>query len=592
MLTALDIVLIALTLIAAVLAAQFLRLRIRDREYRSITSQASPSTVHALADLERLRRRPDEVFFIRLVQDLKSPLTLLEGPVEQLQQSKNLSPDDRKMLRVMRNAVRRMDRIVSQLSDFSQQEYHDLRLALNKDYPVCARVRQDLEYFRSNAALLGVTVLEEGTDGELCIPLDIVKFESVLYNLLYEALKFVFRGGEVRVRAGTIRGAEVSRLARTGTPDPEEEFFLLNVFHSGETLNEDALEAIFGKEYIYLDSRAFAGVGLYYVRALVEAHKGYIWAANDPGGDGVNFTFAIPMDESAYAPSDFSVSAPVLSVTPWESENLADSGDEAAAEGLPFLLVVEEDEDLLSYLTLLLQNEYRIAQCRSNTEAREILDRGVLPDLVIADSANSRESALEFCRQLHRDDITCRIPFIMLTREKKDEGNIDAMEAGADATLEHPFKPAMVPALVKSLLRRRNLAKGHVIAPDDMVFSEGEASIVSDEDRALFDALCQVIRDNAGNPELTVPLLCEMLHISRTKLYNKVNDMIGMSPKRFIHEYRLKIAAQMLAEGQMTVGEIADATGYSSQSYFSKAFRKQYRRMPSEIKHAGNTAPN
>ena len=117
-----------------------------------------------------------------------------------------------------------------------------------------------------------------------------------------------------------------------------------------------------------------------------------------------------------------------------------------------------------------------------------------------------------------------------------------------------------------------------------MLQDGGEVSIVSEEDRLLFDALCSVIREQASNPDLTVPLLCEMLHISRTKLYHKVNGMVGISPKRFIHEYRLKIAAQMLSEGRMTVGEVADATGFNSLSYFSKAFRKRYGKIPSQMK--------
>lgn len=89
---------------------------------------------------------------------------------------------------------------------------------------------------------------------------------------------------------------------------------------------------------------------------------------------------------------------------------------------------------------------------------------------------------------------------------------------------------------------------------------------------------------SAANPDLTVALLCEMLNLSRTKLYNKIRKIIKISPKRFIHEYRLKIATQMLTEGQMSVGEVADATGFNSLSYFSKAYRKRYGVMPSDVR--------
>ena len=252
--------------------------------------------------------------------------------------------------------------------------------------------------------------------------------------------------------------------------------------------------------------------------------------------------------------------------------------------GMKTVLIVEEDADMLSFMSLLLQNEFTVKACSRGDDAEDVLRNGTLPDIVIVDSANASDSAIGLCRAIRRNDITFRIPIIMITSERTDDGKIDAIEAGADVMIEHPFKPAMLTAMVKSLIRKRDQATGHLIDPDEMGVTDRETSIVSEEDRLLFDALCNVIRENAGNPDLTVPLLCEMLHISRTKLYTKVNGMTGMSPKRFLHDYRLKIAAHLLSEGGMTVSEVADATGFNSPSYFSKAFRKHYGRMPSEMK--------
>lgn len=590
MLTFLDIILIVVAVISVLVALQSLYLRRKEKNVRQITSDTSPSTLKALNDLETIRR-PDEIFFIRMVRDLKSPLTLLSGPVEQLGNSQSLSPEDRKMLSVMKTAVTRMETIVEQLSDYSQPDFRGLRLSLHRDYPVCTQIRKDTEYFRSNADLLGIKIDDSGIVGEMRIPLDLEKFDSIFHSLLYSALKFVFREGEVSVRSGVLSGGEVSRKARVTIEDKDLKFFYVNIFHSGETLDEDALEAIFGREYLYLDSREFAGVGLYYARELTKVHHGYIWASNSEDGKGVDFTLAFPAGEEAYSAEELGQipeevpSAPSFVQKAEVAENAGDEEAVLAPDGSkPTIMVVEEDTDMLSYLSLLLENSYNVLKYRDNVSAEEFLSQGTLPDIVIADLSNSSDGAIELCCSIRRNDLTCRIPFIMITNEKKDDGNIDALQAGADAMLDKPFKPAMLSALVSSLIRRRDLSRGHVIAPDDMVLQSREVIVVSEEDRLLFDALCAVIREHAGNPELTVPLLCEMLHLSRTKLYNKVNGMVGMSPKRFIHEYRLKIAAQMLAKGNMTVGEVADATGFNSQSYFAKAFRKRYGRMPSQMK--------
>lgn len=561
MLSRLDIILIVVSVIALLLAVQLIYLRNRDRRLRDIA--------------DRLRHGPDDVFLVRMVGAMKSPLTMISGPVEQLDASSTLSEEDRKMLDLMKSSVGRMERIVGQLTDYTRKDFKGLRLSLSRDFPVCSQIRSDMEYFRSNADLLGISVKEEGTDSGLCIPLDLEKFENIFHNLLYGALKFVFREGEVRVRTGTVPGDTVSKFARADRMLLDDTYFMLNIFHSGETLDEDVLETLFGKDYVYIDSRDFAGVGLYYAKALADAHKGFLWAANSPGGDGVDFTLALPMDEEVYSPDDF-VQDPVTQAAPDSMETVED-------ESRKTVLIVEEDSDMLSFMSLLLQNEYTVKTCPSGNEAETALHSGALPDLVIVDSANPSDSAIGLCRAIRRNDLTFRIPIIMITSERTDDGKIDALEAGADAMLEQPFKPAMLTTMVRSLIRKSDQAKGHLIDPDEMV-KGGEASVVSEEDRLLFESLCSVIRENAGNPDLTVPLLCEMLHISRTKLYTKVNGMTGMSPKRFLHEYRLKIAAHLLSEGGMTVSEVADATGFNSASYFSKAFRKHYGHMPSEMK--------
>ena len=562
MLSRLDIILIVVSVIALLFAVQLIYLRSRDRRLRDIA--------------DRLRHGPDDVFLVRMVGALKSPLTMISGPVEHLDASSTLSEEDRKMLDLMKTSVERMDRIVGQLSDYTRKDFKGLRLSLNRDFPVCSQIRSDMEYFRSNADLLGISIKEEGTDSELRIPLDLEKFENIFHNLLYGALKFVFREGEVCVRTGTLSGDEVSGRARIDRGSLEDIYFMLNIFHSGETLDEDVLEALFGKEYMYIDSRDFAGVGLYFAKALADAHKGFLWASNSPDGNGVDFTLALPMDEEAYSPDDF-VQNQAEKAVPDHTIMTGDSG-------MKTVLIVEEDADMLSFMSLLLQNEFTVKACSRGDDAEDVLRNGTLPDIVIVDSANASDSAIGLCRAIRRNDITFRIPIIMITSERTDDGKIDAIEAGADVMIEHPFKPAMLTAMVKSLIRKRDQATGHLIDPDEMGVTDRETSIVSEEDRLLFDALCNVIRENAGNPDLTVPLLCEMLHISRTKLYTKVNGMTGMSPKRFLHDYRLKIAAHLLSEGGMTVSEVADATGFNSPSYFSKAFRKHYGRMPSEMK--------
>lgn len=78
--------------------------------------------------------------------------------------------------------------------------------------------------------------------------------------------------------------------------------------------------------------------------------------------------------------------------------------------------------------------------------------------------------------------------------------------------------------------------------------------------------------------------ITKMLYISRTKLYYKIKGLTGETPSSFFRTYKLNRAAELLKSGKYTMAEIADKTGFSTQSHFSVVFKKQFGVTPSEYK--------
>ena len=76
--------------------------------------------------------------------------------------------------------------------------------------------------------------------------------------------------------------------------------------------------------------------------------------------------------------------------------------------------------------------------------------------------------------------------------------------------------------------------------------------------------------------------------IGRTILYQKIKDLTGMSIKEFIMDIRLKRAAQLLKDSDLTVAEVSDRTGFANPKYFSVCFKRRWNLSPSEFKKQEN----
>ena len=103
-------------------------------------------------------------------------------------------------------------------------------------------------------------------------------------------------------------------------------------------------------------------------------------------------------------------------------------------------------------------------------------------------------------------------------------------------------------------------------------------------DEELLKRAMEQIEQNISNCDYNVESFVSDMGIGRTLLYQKINDIVGMSIKEFIMDIRLKRSAQLLKESDLTISEIADRTGFNNPKYFSICFKKHFELTPSEFK--------
>ena len=105
-------------------------------------------------------------------------------------------------------------------------------------------------------------------------------------------------------------------------------------------------------------------------------------------------------------------------------------------------------------------------------------------------------------------------------------------------------------------------------------------------DERFLELLNETIVTNMDDIDLDVEKLARILNMSRITLYRKIKAISNLTPIELINITRLKKAAELLAEGDHKIYEVADMVGFSSQSNFARNFHKQFNMTPTDYMHA------
>ena len=126
-----------------------------------------------------------------------------------------------------------------------------------------------------------------------------------------------------------------------------------------------------------------------------------------------------------------------------------------AARDLPLVLAADDDEDILELLVFRLERSgYSVLQARDGEEALE-LAREAKPDLAVIDVSMPKLDGFELTRRLRAEEVTRRMPIILLTARTQDADLERGFDTGADDYLRKPFSPQELSARVHAILGRR-----------------------------------------------------------------------------------------------------------------------------------------
>jgi response regulator RpfG family c-di-GMP phosphodiesterase len=250
------------------------------------------------------------------------------------------------------------------------------------------------------------------------------------------------------------------------------------------------------------------------------------------------------------------------------------------------LLIVEDNTDLLDYVAGILSDEYKIWKAKNGKEGLNIAVK-CIPDIIISDIMMPEMDGMQMCEELKNNPYTSHIPILLLTAKTDQDSILQGYKTGADDYIIKPFSAVLLKSRVQNLVNQRR----KLIDKFSQQFQvEPTAIILPDADKNFLEKCIQVIEKYIDNPDLDIDILAAEMNVSRTQLYRKLKALTDYSGNRFIRVIRLKRAAQLLSQNQLTISEVMLQTGFSNYSYFNQCFKEQFNSFPKDYHQFLNQA--
>jgi len=531
-------------------------------------------------ELENLKSR----FFANLSHEFRTPLTLIRGPIEELI-NKKAGDNQLEYYQLIQRNSEKLQELIDQLLELTQLENAAIPLKAKQEN-LTSLLRGLLYSFESLAKEKDIKMSFNSQLEKITCWIDRDKLEKIINNLLSNAFKFTPTDGSIY-------------LSVTKQIKDEKEFAEVKIADTGIGIPVDKIKNIFDRFYQIDDSSrkkyGGSGIGLALVKELVDLHKWEIEVQSELG-KGTVFYLRIPLSESYLTETEkVSDEGKKESDTLIEAYSDADNFEKEVEQEIeekqrlldakPLILVVEDSEDVRSYLTGLLKNDYRINEAADGEDGIK-KSTEVMPDLIISDVMMPSMDGFEFCKKIKTDWQTSHIPLILLTAKASAESKIEGLETGADDYLTKPFSSAELLIRIRNLLQqRKNLREKF----SKEIKVEPASIAVTSLDNEFLKKAFDVAEQNLSNTEFNSETFAKEMFLSRSQLHRKLLAVTGQAPGEFVRTFRLKKAASLILEKRLSVTQIAFEVGFSSPSHFTKAFRQQFNCLPTEFTEKNNS---
>lgn len=494
-------------------------------------------------------------FFTNISHDLRTPLTLIITPLSSLIASVQDSKLKQQLSSIYQNAQELLQ-LVNQLLDFRKLEMdgEKLQLVNGNIYEFISTTCEAFDPY-ANSKKIEYTLLSP-TDS-LFIYFDRDKVHRILYNLLNNAFKFTPAEGEITV--------SIDMTTKAGI-----QYVCIRIQDSGKGIEPEELPHIFDRYYqvgasAHRQATAGSGIGLHIVKEYVTLHHGLI-EVDSKKDEGTEFR--------VYLPTNLVESR----LLPREDNTPAEAAEPASQDTRKTILLVEDNEEFRQFMYQELSQEYQVWEASNGEEAEAIANEKDV-DIVVSDVMMPGMDGYELCLHLKQNVRTSHLPVILLTARAGDESALEGYQSGADCYLTKPFNMEILVNRIQHLLALQQKRKQMFLTEIEVRTEDLTSSKIDEE---FLRKAVALVEKNLDNSDYSVERFSDDMCMSRMNLYRKLQSITGQKPTEFIRSIRLKKAAQLLTNTELSVVEISEKVGFATPSYFSKCFKEMFGVLPTQ----------
>lgn len=414
------------------------------------------------------------------------------------------------------------------------------------------------------------------------------KIRHIVQNLLSNAVKFTPQFGKVIFHTKLI---EINQVA----------FLQIKVKDTGIGISDTDLTYVFDRFYqsdnTSTRKEGGTGIGLALTKELVHLMKGTI-TINSELDNGSEFVIQLPYEATPLStienPLETNVVTPPIpfinTYSLLKKETLSslgtvsstgDRGEEFEKKEQPLLLIIEDNEDVLTYIKYCLKDQYEIQVARNGEEGIEKA-LAIIPDIIISDVMMPKKDGYEVTQSLKLNTKTSHIPIILLTAKATHQNKLKGLKYGADAYLMKPFDKEELVIRLEKLVELRTRLQAYY-SKDDFLAGEQPAKI-ADTETAFLQQLRKVINEHLTTADFSIPQIAQIMQMSQVQVYRKLKALTGKTPTQYMRMLRMKRAMELLTTTEFNISEIAYNLGFSDPNYFSRTFQQVYGKTPSSIR--------
>lgn len=528
-------------------------------------------------------------FFTNISHEFRTPLSLIMGPLENLLKDDKQLGNTHQYQMMYRNANRLM-LLINELMDFRKVESGALQLKVMPGN-INMFVKELAEEFTGAAIQKDIQIDIKLQANLTQAWFDRQLLEKIVLNLINNSLKYTPTGGKIVV--------EVLSSLNDFKPSFENSLVVKNSFRAkqycyvriaddGIGISKESINHLFERYYRITEAHLGSGIGLAFVKSLTVMHKGDIYV-HSQRHEGTEIIIALPCTEIDYSTNEkwqpttieggIRLESVTMPLAANNAEPILQQQPHAKPQSDYRVLIVDDNPEIRTFLRNCLQEEYDIVEAPDGALGMEVA-REDLPDLIVSDVMMPGVNGLDFCKSIKENVETSHIPFLMLTAKTNLQSEIEGFESGADLYLFKPVSPNLLKLSIRNIFEQRQKLKERYSKNYNTEIRE---LIHTAKDQEFMDRVLQTIEAEMSNPELDIDMLCKSVGMSRTKLYHKIKQISGQSTNEFIRSIRLKKAVEIMTHEDVLLTEVMYRVGIQTQSYFTKAFKKEFGKTPSQF---------